>query len=132
MTIDPSSFSPNEAWILFRLNQTPISTEVDGDFHAMAIMDVSSGMILGMEMVPTTQAEVSEIQARRLLSTSADQAGGRPASVFIATESFAAQACTAASTMKIEVRRLAASELAEITKEATDGFAAYVSSGRIL
>lgn len=74
MTIDPSSFSPNEAWILFRLNGTPISTEVDGDYHAMAIMDVASGMIFGMEMVPTTQPEISEIQTRMLLSTSADRA----------------------------------------------------------
>lgn len=130
MTIDRSSFSPNEAWILLRLNQAPISTEVNGDFHAMAIMDASSGMIFGVEMVPETQPEISEIQARWLLSTSAYQAGGRLAWIFIATESLADQACTAASTMKIEVRRVPASDLAEITKEATDGFAARISGGR--
>ncbi len=130
MIIDPSTFGRNEAWILFRLNGAPIPTEMDGDFHAMAIMDAYSGMICGMEMISTTQPEISEIQARKLLSASANQAGGRPTSLFIASEDFATQMCTAASTMKIEVQRVPASDLSELTQEARDGFAAHVSSGR--
>ncbi|HQU15920.1 MAG: DUF6930 domain-containing protein [Gammaproteobacteria bacterium] len=129
MPIDPSSFDQNEAWILFRLNGAPIRTEADGDFNAMAIMEVTSGMIFGMELVPIAHKEISELQARKLLNSSANQAGGRPVSLFIATEEQAAQISTAAETMKIEVKRVAASDFSEITKEARDGFANHVSCG---
>ena len=129
MPIDPSSFGQNEAWILFHLNDTPIRTEADGDFNAMGIMEVASGMIFGMEMVPIAHEEISEIQARRLLSSSATKAGGRPGSLFIASEEQAAQISSTAGTMRIEVKRVPARDLSEITKEARDGFAKHVSGG---
>lgn len=130
MPIDPSAFHQNEAWILFRLNAAPIRTERDGDFNAMAIMEVATGMIYGMEMVQISHQEISELQARRLLSSASSKAGGRPRSLFIASEEPAAQITSAAGTMKIEVKRVPASDLSGITKEAREGFAIHVVGDR--
>ena len=127
MPIDPSAFSQNEAWILFRLNDSPIRTEVDGDFNAMTIMEVASGILLGMEMVSIAYEEISELQARRLLSSSAGKAGGLPVSLFIASEEQADKATSAALTMRIDVKRVPARDLSDVTKEARDGFAKHVS-----
>lgn len=42
----------DEAWVIFRLSTTPISTFEDGDFHCIALMDMASGFLIGMQMVP--------------------------------------------------------------------------------
>lgn len=42
----------DEAWVIFRLSTAPIVTERDGDFHCIALMDLGSGALLGMQMVP--------------------------------------------------------------------------------
>ena len=58
--IEPSQFQVNEAWIAFKLYDAPISTEEDGDFNVLALMDVASCYILGTEFVSTGSAEPSE------------------------------------------------------------------------
>jgi len=40
--LQPGQFAPNQAWILFKLNQVPISTETDGEFDVIALMDAAS------------------------------------------------------------------------------------------
>ena len=42
----------DEAWVIFRLSTAPIITEREGDFHCIALMDLGSGALLGMQMVP--------------------------------------------------------------------------------
>jgi len=42
----------DEAWVIFRLSTAPISTFEDGDFHCIALMDMASGFLIGMQMVP--------------------------------------------------------------------------------
>lgn len=125
--IDPSTYSGNEAWVLFRLNEAPIRTEADGDFNAMAIMEVSTGMIFGMEMVPVESAEIVQIHARRLLESAASNAGGRPSILLIASEDQASQISAAAETMDIEVKRVPGKYFSELTKEAREGFTRHVS-----
>jgi hypothetical protein len=67
--LHPSQFRVNEAWIAFRLNEAPISTERDGDFNVIALMDAASCFILGAEFVPVTSAEASEMEVRRLIKS---------------------------------------------------------------
>jgi hypothetical protein len=131
LSLDPSKFGQNEAWILFRLNDAPVRTERDGDFNAMAIMEVSSGMIFGMELIPVADPQISEIGARRLLSAAAEQAGGRPASLYVASGQLADQVSIAATTMGIAVRHVPEAGFIEIVREARDSFAAHVTSGRM-
>jgi hypothetical protein len=131
LSLDPSKFRQNEAWILFRLNDGPVRTELDGDFNAMAIMEVFTGMIFGMELIPIADPQISELGARRLLSAAAEEAGGRPASLYVASELVADQVSTAAATMGIAVRRVPEADFVEIVREARDGFAVHVSGSRM-
>ena len=50
LSIEPTEFSRNEAWLLFQLNDLSAKTEQDGNFNASAIMEPATGMIFGMEM----------------------------------------------------------------------------------
>ena len=64
--LHPGKFKDNEAWIVFRLNEAPISTETDGDYNVIALMDAASCFILGAEFVSVTSAELSEMEVKRL------------------------------------------------------------------
>lgn len=63
--LHPREFQVNEAWIVFKLNDAPISTEADGDFNVIALMDAASCFILGAVFVPVTSAEPSEMEVKR-------------------------------------------------------------------
>ena len=60
-------FQKNEAWIVFKLNDTPIKTVADGDFDLIALMDAASGVIVGSTLISVTAAELSTDEASHLL-----------------------------------------------------------------
>jgi hypothetical protein len=128
--INPHEYDRNEAWLLFQLNDAPVCTESDGDFNVMAILEVSTGVILGMEFVGVLAEELSEFESRKLLASSESEAGGRPQRLFIDSEQQADQLIAAASAMRVEVILESASDLNTITQEAREGFAAHVSGAR--
>lgn len=131
MPIDQTEFSRNEAWLLFQLNDAPVQTAADGDFNAVAIIEIASGMIFGMELVRTSEAEISEFQSRKLLNAAEGQAGSRPRLLFIASDREAELLSAVAKKMGIMVERVPSNELAPITKEAVDGFQAHVSGEQV-
>lgn len=130
MAVKPSDFAHNEAWLLFQLNEAPVLTETDGDFNAMAIIEVATGMIFGMELVQVTMPGLPEFLSRRLLADAEGQAGSRPQKLFIASGYDAEDLVKVAKAMGIEIERVPAKDLSGITKEAREGFAAHVSGGR--
>lgn len=129
MPIEPSDYAHNEAWLLFQLNEAPVLTEADGDFNAMAIMEVATGMIFGMELVQVTMPGLPEFLSRKLLTDAEGQAGLRPRKLFIASEDEAGELIKVAKVMGIEIERVPAKDLSGITQEAREGFAAHVSGG---
>lgn len=131
MSIDPTQFTNNEAWLLFQLNDIPVVTAQDGDFNALAIMELATGVILGMEMVQVTEPEISEFQSRKLLASAEAQAGARPQQLFIESERAADNLTSCATAMGISIERPPSAELASLTREARDGFAEHVSGGRL-
>lgn len=131
MPIEPSDFSQNEAWLFFRLNEAPVMTEADGDFNAMAIMDVATGMIFGMELSQVSLPGLPEFLSRKLLADAEGQSGSRPQKLFIASEYDADDLANVAKAMGIKVERVPARDLSDITREAREGFAAHVSGGRV-
>jgi hypothetical protein len=131
LSIEPTEFSRNEAWLLFQLNDIPLETEQDGNFNALAIMDLATGMIFGMEMVQVTEPEISDFQSRKLLAAAEVQAGSRPQRLFIDLERNADSLSTVAAAMGIRIERAPAAELAPLSLEARDGFAAHVTGGRM-
>ena len=131
MPIEPSDFAHNEAWLLFQLNEAPVMTEADGDFNAVAIMEVVSGMIFGMELVQVSLPGLPEFLSRKLLAGAEGQSGARPKKLFIASEYDAGDLAKIAKAKGIEVERVPAKDLSGITQEAREGFAAHVSGGRV-
>ncbi|WP_449288392.1 DUF6930 domain-containing protein [Marinobacter salarius] len=113
------------------MNEAPVMTEADGDFNAMAIMEVATGMIFGMELVQVSMSGLPEFLSRKLLADAEGQSGSRPQKLFIATEYHADDLVKVAEAMGIEVERVPAKDLSGITQEAREGFAAHVSGGRI-
>ena len=128
--IEPSDFAHNEAWLLFQLNEAPVMTEADDDFNAMAIMEVATGMIFGMELVQVTMPGLPEFLSRKLLADAEGKAGSRPRKLFIASEDEAGEVVKVAKAMGIEVERVPATDLSVITQGAREGFTAHVSGGR--
>lgn len=130
MSIEPSDFAHHEAWLLFQLNEAPVMTETDGDLNAMAIMEVATGMIFGMELAQVSMPGLPEFLSRKLLADAEGQSGSRPQKLFIASEYDADELVKVAKAMGIEVKRVPVKDLSGITQEARESFAAHVSGGR--
>ena len=130
MSINPQDYAPNEAWLLFWLNDAPVHTVSDGDFNVMAIMDVGTGLILGMEFVGILAEEPTEFESRKLLASAESKAGERPQRLLVDSGQNLSQLIERASAMGLEVILESGSNLNPITQEAREGFAAHVSGAR--
>ena len=126
VNIIPTDYAENEAWILFRLNEVPIRTEQDGDFDALALMDVATGIIVGMDMVSASSEEITEIEARRLLKAGDAQVGFLPCQIYVAAEAHTAQFSATARAMGATVEAVPGDAFSEITEEARVGFTKHV------
>ena len=124
--LDPSQYQVNEAWIAFRLNDAPISTEADGDFNVLALMDVASCYILGMEFIRTDSPEPSQLEAARLLKGSHSHEQQYPKSLFIPTNQEADILSTEAERHGITVTRVPEEQLLVFIGEARQGFKEHV------
>ncbi len=129
MSIDSQKYSKNEAWILFQLNDAPIRTRADGDFNALAIMDVSSGLIQGMELFPSSIGELSEFEAKKLLGQAEAKVSVRPKCLFINAIHDNGRVKRAAAALGIETFSEDGKNLDALTEEARAGFSARFSEG---
>jgi len=130
LPIDPKDFSPNEAWLLFQLNDAPVRTLADGDFNVLAVMDVATGLIHGMEFIGLLENEPSEFLSRKLFAAAESQAGAKPQLMFVDSDKKMEQMVAAAKAMGLEVVPECGNNLNPLTAEAREGFAAHVSGGR--
>ena len=80
---EPSQFQVNEAWITFKLNDAPVSTNADGDFNVLALMDAASCFILGTEFVSVASPEPSQLESKRLLETGQSHKQQYPKTIYI-------------------------------------------------
>ena len=127
--VHPSQFQVNEAWIAFRLNRAPIQTEAEGPFNCFALMDAASCYILGTELVPINKAEPSSLDWRRLLKKGRSHKQQLPKTLYMASGEVAELLCREAALLKIEIVRVAESDLRIFLGEARDGFEEHVSGG---
>lgn len=116
--LHPRQFQVNEAWILFRLDDEPIHTEVDGDFHCMVLMDAASCVILGMEMTPASEAEMSAAQVRHLLEVGRAHRQQLPGTLFVPKGPGSRVTTREAVAMGIEVVAVEETELLAFASEA--------------
>lgn len=120
--LHPNQFRVNEAWIAFKLNDAPIHTENDGDFNCMALMDAASCFILTLEMVPTTAAELSKLEARRMIKKGHAHKQELPQTLFIPTNQLANNLAIEAKRRNIAVVHVPEDQLLVFIGEAREGF----------
>jgi hypothetical protein len=121
--LHPNQFEVNEAWIAFRLNHTPIRTELDGAFNCMALMDAASCFILGSKFIRAAAAEPTRAQFRSLLKDAERHKQQLPRTLFVPREDVANRVTLEATQQSIEVVRVPESELLIFIGEAREGFA---------
>src|SRR5512145_326463 len=86
--LHPKQFKVNEAWLAFKLNELPISTDLEGDFNCIAFMDAASCFILANTFAPAGEAEPSKIAVRQLLKEAKAHKHHLPKTLFIPTGQF--------------------------------------------
>jgi hypothetical protein len=127
--LHPNQFQVNEAWIAFKLNDTPVVTEADGDFNVLALMDAASCMILGTEFVRADSSEPSQLESKRLLKGGHSHKQQFPKKLFIPTNQTADLLSTEAKRNKIHVDHVPEDQLLVFIGEAREGFKQHVSGG---
>ena len=129
--LHPNQFKVNEAWIAFRLNDTPIHTEQDGSFNCVSLMDAASCYILGAEMVPIARAEPSKLQARRLLQAAWAEKEQFPARLFLPTGQFQNAMTEEAVSLGIVVVPVQEDQLLVFIGEAREGYREHMQRGAV-
>lgn len=129
--LHPSKFQVNEAWIVFRLNEAPISTERDGDFNVIALMDAASCFLLGAEFVPVTSSEASEEEVKRLIKSGKSHKQQLPKMLYIPESLAADNFCTEAERNGIAVVRVPEQQLLVFIGEAREGLKAHIGGGSV-
>jgi hypothetical protein len=129
--VNPDQFQVNEAWIAFKLNGAPISTQEDGEFNVVALMDAASCFILGSEFVSVDSTEPSQMESMRLLKCGQSHKGQFPKKLIISNDLVANILTIESEELGIVVDRIPENELSVFLDEARDGFQEHVSGGRI-
>ncbi|MBX3618077.1 hypothetical protein [Nitrosomonas sp.] len=89
--LHPGTFQVNEAWI-----EVPITTGEDGGFNVIALMDAASCFIPGTGFVPVASAELSEMEAKRLLNSGKAHTQQLPKTLYVPENLIADVLCTEA------------------------------------
>lgn len=120
--LHPESFQVNEAWIAFKLNDTPVRTEEDGDFNVLALMDAASCFILGIRFVASNEAEISSAEAGQLLQEGRAHKNQLPTTLFVPANERSTLLGVAAEQLGITVIVVPMDQLLVFVEEAREGF----------
>jgi len=124
----PSEFEVNEAWIVFQLNDVPLVTGDEGTFHCIVVMDAASCFILTNQLVPLSESEPSELDARRLLNNAAERAETCATRLFVPHGRFPGAVTAEGERLGMTVEARSEEELTPFTGEAREGFREYLDS----
>lgn len=130
--LHPHQFEVNEAWIAFRLNDAPVSTEQDGEFNCVALIDAASCFILSMELIPACAAEPTLMEFRELLKQARAHKQQLPQTLVVPSEDAATVISREAANLGVDVVRVPEGELLHIIGEARRGFAERFEQGPAL
>ncbi len=118
----PRDYAVNEAWIVFRLNDAPVRTEQDGDFHVVCLMDAASCFILGNEFVPTTASGVPATVAEALIDKGSGVANVLPRKLLLSSALGTARFARLAKRAGIELERVPDKDMRAFVSEARRSF----------
>jgi hypothetical protein len=120
--LHPNQFQVNEAWIVFKLNDEPIHTELDGDLDFLALMDAASCFILSAVPITAKAAEATQMESRRLLNEGKSHKMQLPRTLFVPIEQPAQFLVAEAERFGIEVVRVEEFQLMIFIGEARGAF----------
>ena len=129
--LHPSQFDVNEAWLAFKLNETPICTESDGDFDCIALMDAASGFILGNAFAPAGEGEPSMMEVRRLLEEARTHRQELPQTLILPNGQFDRTLAAEAERQGIAVVRVPEDELLVFIGDARASFKEHFGGGSV-
>jgi hypothetical protein len=129
--LHPDHFTVNEAWLVFRLNEAPISTDGEGDFNCIALMDAASCFILSIASISVGEFEPSTIAVRRLMNEGKAHKGQLPKKLFLPDGQFTRVFPAEARRLEIEVVRAPEDELVLFIGEARESFREHFSGSRL-
>ena len=129
--LHPNQFQVNEAWLVFKLNEMPIRTELEGDFNCIALMDAASCFILGNTFSPAGEAEPSETAVRRLIKEAKAHKGQLPKTLFIPNGQFDSVLRVEAERQGIAVVRVPEDQLLVFIGEARESFKEHFGGGGV-
>ena len=122
--LSPSHFKVDDAWVLFRLNKSPVRAGDEGAFDVVTLMDAASGCELWRELLPLGARESWDAQARRLLETAIRLNKKRFPKAILATKGVLADFIRSEAVRRgIRVKSVPLYELGEITAECRHAFA---------
>jgi len=118
----PNQPSPHSAWVAFQLNDQPISTQRDGDFNLIALMDAANGCIFGTVSIPADAGEPSQLDAMRLLKSGQSQAKQWPQRLIISAELVAGNLHKEAERHNVRIERVPQVDMEALIGEARQSF----------
>ena len=128
--LHPNQFHVNQAWIAFKLNDTPVSTEADGHFDIVALMDAASCFILSSALVPVGMTGPSKVEAKRLLKEGQAHKQQLPKTLFISSGQPAKFLTVEAERQGIKIVGVPDDQLVIFVGEAREGFRERFGGGR--
>jgi hypothetical protein len=129
--LHPNQFEVNEAWLVFKLNELPIHTELEGDFNCIALMDAASCFILGNTFASVGEAEPSKTAVRRLLKEAKAHKQQLPKTLFIPRGQFNSVLPAEAERQGIAVVRVPEDQLLVFIGEARELFQEHFGRGDV-
>ncbi len=129
--LHPNQFQVNEAWIVFKLNDAPIPTTLDGDFNFIALMDAASCFILSSVPIATSAAEPSNMEAERLLKEGQAHKQQLPKTLFIPSDQRANTITAEAERQGVTVVRVPEDQLLLFVGDARENFKVRFGGGSI-
>ncbi len=120
--LHPNQFQVNEAWIMFKINDTPIPTDRDGDFNLFALMDAASCFILSSLTVSAKAEQPTALESKELLKKGWAHKQELPKTLFIPTHQAANALQIEAESQGITVARVPEDQLILFIGEAKTGF----------
>ena len=120
--LHPNQFQVNEAWIVFKLNDEPIYTEIDGDFDFIAVMDAASCFIVSSSPKPSSAGELTRMEAKRMLKQGKSHKNQLPKTLYVPEHQPEQQLKAEAESQGITVVQVPEDQLLLFISEAREGF----------
>jgi len=127
--LNPSQFSPNEAWIFFKLNHAPVVTELDGEFDVYTLMDAASLYILSSGFIAAGSLDSADSEIRSLLGAAHSESSVWPEKILVSQAASADKLVAEARAIDVPVVIAGEAELSIFTNEARQEFRAHFGGG---